>query len=115
MLPRENRLKQKSDFERVKRKGTLFNKGPVGLAVYKRGDSKATRVGIVVSLKVSKKAVERNKVKRMIRECVRKRLKTLRNGFDVVILTKTSIIDKDSRALDMTIENLFEKAELRVK
>jgi len=112
VLPRGNRLTSKRDFERVKQKGTLFNKGSIGLSVYNRGDQKPTRVGIIVSLKVSKKAVDRNKIKRMIRESIRRKLDSFKKGYDIVFLTKTSIIDKDSKSVDGNIANLLERGGL---
>ena len=110
MLPSENRLKQKSDFERVKRKGTLFNKGPVGLAVYKRGDSKATRVGIVVSLKVSKKAVERNKIKRRLRDIARNTTPFLHTGYDYIFITKKNIAQAPFTAVKESVIRALQKA-----
>jgi len=48
---------------------------------------------IVVSLKVSKKAVVRNKIKRRIRE-VLKQL-DIKQGYDIVIITHNEILGKN--------------------
>jgi len=42
VLPRENRLVGRFNFENVKRKGKLFNSGPLGLSVYNREDGRQT-------------------------------------------------------------------------
>jgi len=47
-----------------------------------------TRIGIVVGKKFSKKAVERNRVKRILREEVRKLYGQLDTGYDIVIFVK---------------------------
>ena len=49
---------------------------------------KETRVGIVVGLKYSKKAVERNQVKRIIRDIVQPELKNMKKGVDIVIMAR---------------------------
>ena len=115
MLPRENRLVGRFNFENVKRKGKLFNSGPLGLSVYTRSEKLPTRIGIIVSLKISKKAVERNRIKRMVRESLRKQISKIKKGFDIVFLTKTSIIDKDRATVDSCIKNLLERAQLLIK
>ncbi len=53
-----------------------------------KNDSPDTRVGVVVGLKYSKKAVERNQVKRLIRDIVQAELKTLDKGWDIVIMAR---------------------------
>lgn len=66
MLPKENRLNNERDFKRVYQKGQKFS----GSFFY--GKSLANRAGnprfgIVISAKISKSAVVRNKIKRQIR------------------------------------------------
>ena len=51
-----------------------------------------TRIGIVVGLKVSKRANIRNRVKRLIREVFQRHLPSIRTGIDIVVHTKPATI-----------------------
>ena len=62
MLKKENRLKKKKDFERIYKKGRGFKGDSLFLKILENKEE-LTRIGIVVSKKVSKKAVQRNKLK----------------------------------------------------
>lgn len=86
MLKKENRLTKKNDFDNVfKEKNSFFSKS---LIIRTRNNNiSTTRFGIVVSAKVSKKAVERNKIKRTLREEIKNNLKNIKKGIDVVIIT----------------------------
>ena len=72
MLPKKNRLKNKKDFERVFKQGKGFKEDFLFFKITKN-NLKENRFGFIVSLKVSKKAVLRNKVKRRLREIIKKR------------------------------------------
>ena len=54
------------------------------------GDA-GTRIGVVVSTKVSKKAVERNKVRRQIRETLRRSALVNTRGLDIIFSARPSI------------------------
>jgi len=47
-----------------------------------------TRVGIIVGLKYSKKAIERNQVKKEIRSIIQPELKNIKKGLDIVIMAR---------------------------
>ena len=60
---------------------------------------------IIVSLKVSKKAVDRNKIKRRIRETLRK--VDIKKGIDLVVITNKEILEKSFLEVqDALISNL---------
>ncbi len=69
MLGKENRLRRKKDFEEIFKKGRSFKESFLVLKILKN-NLKVSRFGFVVSQKVSKKAVVRNKIKRRLREIV---------------------------------------------
>jgi len=79
MLPLKNRLKKKKDFENVLKQG----KNIKGLIMYfkiLKTREPEPRIGFIVSKKVSSKAVERNKVKRRMKEAARSSLGLLKGG-----------------------------------
>jgi ribonuclease P protein component len=87
MLPRKNRLVHKRDFEEVHRLGNFFSFGEIFLKV-KKNNKEETRVGFSVGLKFSSRATERNRVKRQLREIIRRNLKKIKKGSDLVIYIK---------------------------
>jgi len=85
MLPSINRLNKDKDFERVFKTGRSDYSSLLGVKSVKN-DKDCLRGGILVGMKVSKKAVIRNLVKRRIREALRAELPNLKSGFDIVII-----------------------------
>ena len=53
------------------------------------------RFGFVVSSKVSNKAVVRNKIKRRLREIVKKEINSIPSGYDIVIVAKKTTVGLD--------------------
>lgn len=111
MLPKKNRLKNKKDFERVFNQGKGFKEDFLFLKIVKN-NLKENRFGFIVSLKVSKKAVLRNKTKRRLREIIKERLPGIKPGIDVVLIAQKGIEEKDFSEVRETTNRLFEKAKI---
>lgn len=113
MLARIDRITKKEDFEAVYRRGRNFSSGAISMIV--RGNSlNFTRFGVVVSIKFSKQAVERNRIKRQIREIVRKKKENIELGQDIVIIARkvNSKTIHTSLELENAIVEIFHKAKL---
>ena len=111
MLPKENRLKKKKDFDRVSTGGRQVP-GNFLILKFQSNDLALSRIGFVVSKKVSKKAVLRNKLKRRLREAVNSELARLRPGFDLVFFAKREIQEKEFSDIEQMVKHLLEKAKL---
>jgi len=109
MLPKANRLKKKQDIEWVFKKGKGFKEDFLILKITKNRLSQA-RFAFVISQKVSKKAVIRNKIRRQLSEVIRMRLKKLKKGIDVLLITLPGFAIKDFWEMDEVIDKLFKKA-----
>ena len=83
MLPRNNRLKKRKDFQKIMKEGKGLREDFLFLK-FLRQDLKVVRVGFIVSAKVVKKATQRNEIKRKLREGERGKLAKLRNGYDLI-------------------------------
>lgn len=77
-----------------------------------KNNLKLTRVGLVVSQKVSKKAVQRNKVKRKLREAVRNNIKKIKLGYDLIFFTKKGVEKKSFSEIKKEVEDLLARAKL---
>lgn len=111
MLPRENRLKNKKDFEKVFKKGEGFKQDFLFLKISKN-NLNFIRFGFVISKKISKKAIIRNKIKRRLSEIIRMDLPEIKKGWDGIIITSPGIETKGFEDLKENLENLFKKARL---
>ena len=111
MLPKKHRLKKKNDFARVMRRGGAAASRYLILR-FSDNQLELSRVGFVCSKKVAKKAVERNKIKRRLREIVRVMLPNIRPGFDLVFLTRPGIAGIEFEEVEAMVGKLLAKARL---
>jgi ribonuclease P protein component len=91
MLATVNTLKDKRDYEKVKKEGTLYQSENFGVSILDRGNGGYTRFGIIVSNKISKLSTQRNRIKRAFRDALRYNLNRIKDGYDVVFLAKPSL------------------------
>ena len=112
------RLRKHADYQRVykasrkqfARQMTYFfslrpQLGPDGKPLRGAGTN-TPRVGLTVG-KVMGKAVDRNRIKRRMREAVRRNLSTLSLPVDVILHPRRSVIDLEFTTLDREVANVF--------
>jgi ribonuclease P protein component len=112
MLASKNRLTGDNDFARVKTEGKLYQSRSFGVAVLKRGEDGPSRFGFVVSTKVTKSAVQRNRIKRALREAVRYEISYLKQGYDVVFLAKKSALRQLTESLMRETKGFLKEIDL---
>ncbi|OHA67488.1 MAG: ribonuclease P protein component [Candidatus Wildermuthbacteria bacterium RIFCSPHIGHO2_02_FULL_47_12] len=86
MLPQTARLRKTKDFKEVFGKGRGVKDGRLFLKAVPV-QNKGLRFGIVVSKQVAAKAVDRNRIKRLLREAVQSCMPEVREGYDIVLVT----------------------------
>ena len=112
MLAKKYRLTGRSILEEVKKEGSLYQADSFGILVRKRIEDKPSRFAFIVSTKISKIAVERNKAKRRLREAVKQHIDKVVKGYDVVFLTKKKTLERRSEDLASEVEKVFKESGL---
>ncbi len=85
MLPLQNRLKKKEDFNIVYHYGKSLFCDKIVLRV-RKNHLPVMRMGISIGVKSIKKAVDRNRLKRQIRAFFRRDLENISGGIDIVVI-----------------------------
>lgn len=111
MLPKENRLKRDKDFEAVFKKGKEVKESFL-LLKFCGNNLGQTRIGFVVSKKISPKAVVRNAIKRRMRESVRKMAPGMKKGFDVVLVVLSARMPQNYGRINDILQKAFAEAKL---
>lgn len=107
MLSSGNRLRKKSDIAGVFRGGWSAAGNFIFLR-FAKNNLNTNRFAFVVSSKVSPKSVSRNRIKRILREAVKKNIPKIKPGFDFIIIAKPEIIDKKPENIQKEINEIFD-------
>ncbi|TXH68897.1 MAG: ribonuclease P protein component [Thiothrix sp.] len=107
--PRTCRLTRPSEFQRVFERGLHRRVQVRGLFARVRESSSAEpRLGFALSKRSLKHAVERNRVKRLVRESFRLH-RTQLPKLDIVIITQSEVAQLDNAAILQQLEILWEQ------
>jgi len=87
MFPRKYRIRKKKEFESVFKSGKTI-KGDFFLAKMIENNLPFPRFAFAVPSKLEKRAVKRNRIKRIFREAVRSLLPLIRPGVDIVFIIR---------------------------
>jgi len=108
MLKKKNRIISSVAFEGIFREGEI-KENECFKIIFSKNNLDYPRYGIVVSTKVSKFAVERNTLKRKIRNILKDFLLVFSKGFDVVIIVKKNCLKISFSKLKESIKELLLK------
>ncbi|MFA5020694.1 MAG: ribonuclease P protein component [Patescibacteria group bacterium] len=112
MIAQKNRLK-KADFERIFRNGNKFYNQYCNIRYLPNGLGYC-RFAIIVSNKISKKATERNTIRRRIKAIIVENLPNFSKDFDIVITVLPALSNLDYPNLKENLLNLLKKRQLLV-
>ena len=70
------------------------------------------RFATIISKKIDRRSVIRNKLRRMIDICIREESSNLRSGYDILFIVKKNFIRKADRDIRESVRACFEKLNL---
>ena len=109
------RLRKHADYQRVytssrkqfsKQMAYFYSLRPAD----RRSDTPGPRIGLTVG-KVLGKAVERNRIKRRLRECVRRHAGKLTFPVDVILHPRRSVLEMEHASLDREVAGIFRQIQ----
>lgn len=104
-FPKASRIKLASEIRSILRNGASVR--ACGIIIYYAKKDRTSRLAITLSKRVLKKAVDRNFVKRIVREYFRTRKNLFSSGYDVLVRFEENQNLLDKRHLRKTLESLF--------
>lgn len=114
MLPKINRIKKKKDFELIFKKARSLKHKFLILKIA-RNNLNLNRFGFVVSLKVSKRAVVRNKIRRRLSESIKAEEKNIKIGTDAVLIALAGIEKQEFSEIKEMVYGALYKASAITK
>lgn len=111
MLPRINRLNKDQEIKDLNKKGKSFFL-PEFVIKYYQNNEKVSRFAFVVSTKVDKRAVVRNRLTRRLRESVRSLLPQIKPGYLVLIIAKKKALELDFSTIKQQMSFAFSKIKI---
>ena len=120
MLQKKYRLKNRKAFNATYKIGNSYHKGGITLFCGKiKTEAQQhfpTKIGFVVSKKINKRAVKRNRIKRLMRESMRLHIKSVGENFDtkyisMIFVSSSKLLDKNFNYIKNNINELMEKVK----
>lgn len=108
MLKKQYRITNPKDFERINKTGKQIGNQYI-IIKFLKNELDYSRIGFIISNRISKKAVERNKIKRQLREISRLSFDQIPAGYDIVVYVKTKILTIDFGELQKTTLSTYKK------
>ncbi len=107
MLPKTHRLRRMRDFALLSQKGRVVY-GPFFTLRFRASDA-PTRLGFVVSTKIYKRAHDRNRTKRRLREAVRLLQISWPERQDILLIARPEARDAPFEDIKAAVLRAFEK------
>jgi ribonuclease P protein component len=116
--PRGARLSKHAEYQRVYQESRKYFSASMTYFFSPRGESSPSvsgpRIGLT-ACKVLGKAVERNRIKRRMREAVRKNLGRLHSDVDIVLHPRKSVLEMEISRLEGEVGRVFATVEASLR
>ena len=108
MLPKKSRIKNKKDFDKIFKKGRTHKDGQLVLKAA-ANETGCNRFAFMVSQKISKKAVDRNKLRRRLAAIAGKSAQSAGSGKDIIFIALPGLEKKNFSEIKKIVETLLKK------
>jgi ribonuclease P protein component len=112
--PKQLRLLTARDYNRVFEHSQFKVSGPVGLFIATPNSLGYPRIGFIIAKKKVKLAVQRNRIKRVIKDSFRLNQQRL-PGLDIVFIARPGLSDKDNLAINKFTKYSWHKLNEQAK
>lgn len=111
-MDKSGRLKKNYEFKRVYNRGKVYSNNLLVLYITENNEG-YNRVGFSVSKKVGKSVV-RNKVRRRIKECYRLNSNRIKEGYNMVFISRVRAKDALYSEIEKAMISLFKKSNILI-
>ena len=111
-FPKKARLLTKADYSKVFNKSVKVSDAFFLILIH-INSKENSKLGLIVSKKVDKRAVQRNRIKRLVRESFRNH--SFQTACDFVVMARGKISEKKNAEIFNSLESLWIKAESRIQ
>jgi ribonuclease P protein component len=110
-FPKSRRLTQSAEFEQVKKNGRVYRGRSVLLSILRAKDATRFRAGFITSRALGS-AVARNRVRRRLREIVRKHQREIVDGTWIVTIARAHAVGATYQELEVEWLRLAKRASI---
>ena len=110
-FPKSRRLTQSAEFAQVKKNGRVYRGRSVLLSILRANDANRFRAGFITSRALGS-AVARNRVRRRLREIVRKHQREIVDGTWIVTIARAHAVGATYQQLEVEWLRLAERASI---
>lgn len=111
MLQQSFRLRSSVDFSKTYKYGRSINSANFYIK-YLATKQPVSKLAVVISKKVAKKAVVRNKIRRRFIEAIRQKWQIITPGYNIIITIKSDVSSKNQAEIQAEILNSLKRAHL---
>jgi len=109
-LKKGNVIKKNKDFKKVYKYGKSYADKNLVFFILKNKEKK-TRIGITTAKKINK-AVVRNKIRRRLKEIVRKNIKNIKSDYELVVMCRVRGMESTYKDLEKSFIKLAKKTKI---
>lgn len=107
-FPPSLRIRKRAEFKRLQAGSRKLHSTHL-LVIINPAAGPDSRIGVTVTTRVDKRAIQRNRIKRIVRETFRHLREQLGGTFDIVVIARQNATDCSSGELRTELTELFRK------